>query len=97
LYSEKPGRRRVQDFGAVFDEMPSEHPCRQLLSLLDEAIRRDVHFIDRHPTTLFQCLWNSCWWFNRDEGAPCYEIDAANPQDRVKSFWSRLAAWLKVW
>ena len=23
----------------------------------DEAIRRDVHFIERHPTTLFRCLF----------------------------------------
>jgi hypothetical protein len=26
---------------------------RPILALLYEAIRRDVHFIDRHPTTLF--------------------------------------------
>lgn len=52
----------VQDFGAVLDAMPLEHPKRRMLKLLDEAIRRDIQFIARHPTTLFQCLWNLCWW-----------------------------------
>src|SRR5437660_4663169 len=54
----------VQDFADVLDAMPSGHSRRRILALLDEAIRRDVHFIDRHPTTLFQCLWNSCWWYD---------------------------------
>lgn len=54
----------VQDFGAVLGAMPLEHPRRRILSLLDEAVRRDVHFIDRHPTTFFQSMWNSCWWYD---------------------------------
>src|ERR1700688_3310715 len=64
----------VQDFGAVLDMMPLEHPLRRILSLLDEAIRRDVHFIDRHPTTLFQCLWNTCWWYDCPEAAKHYNL-----------------------
>ena len=63
----------VQDFGAILDAMPLEHPRRRILSLLDEAIRRDVHFIDRHSTTLFQCLWNSCWWYDCLDAAGHYE------------------------
>ena len=43
-------------------QVPREHPKRRVLELLEEAIRRDIHFLDRHPTTLFQCLWNTCWW-----------------------------------
>jgi WD40 repeat protein len=54
----------VQDFADVLEAMPADHPRRRILSLLDEAIRRDVHFIEQHPTTLFQCLWNSCWWYD---------------------------------
>ncbi len=51
----------IQDFADALDSMPREHSRHRILALLDEAIRRDVHFIDRHPTTLFQCLWNTCW------------------------------------
>ena len=50
----------VRDFADVLDAMPAAHPRQGILKLLDEAIRRDVHFIDRHrqdyPQALFQCL-----------------------------------------
>ena len=54
----------VKDFADVLDAMPQEHPRHRILKLLDEAVRRDVHFIDRHPSTFFQCLWNTCWWYD---------------------------------
>jgi WD40 repeat protein len=54
----------VKDFADVLDSMPQGHPRRRILNLLEEAIRRDVHFIDRHPTTFFQCMWNTCWWYD---------------------------------
>jgi hypothetical protein len=62
----------LQDFAEVLDTMPREPPRRRLLALLDEALRRDVHLIDRHPTTLFQCLWNSCWWYDCPAAAQHY-------------------------
>ena len=49
------------DFAAALDALPRDHPKRRMLELLEEAIRRDIHFIARHPTTLFQCMWNTCW------------------------------------
>src|ERR1700682_2824930 len=63
-----------QDSADVLEAMPSEHPRQRILKLLDEAIRRDVHFIDRHPTTLFQCLWNTCWWYDCPEAAGHYDL-----------------------
>lgn len=45
--------------------MPREHPKRRTLEPIEEAIRRDIQFIDRHPTTLFQCMWGLCWWYDR--------------------------------
>jgi len=73
----------IQDFADVLAATPPAHPRRRILALLDEAIRRDVHFIDRHPTTLFQCLWNSCWWYDCPEAAKHYEepadISSAGP------------------
>jgi len=55
-------RDLLNEFGNVFAAMPSRHPRHRILKLLDEAIRRDVHFIDRHPTTFFQCMWNTGSW-----------------------------------
>ena len=51
----------AHDLAAAIQIMSEEHPRRRILSLLKEAIRRDIHFIERHPATLFQCLWNACW------------------------------------
>jgi WD40 repeat protein len=63
----------MQDFADVLEVMPAEHPRRRILTLVEEALRRDVHSIERHPTTLFQCLWNSCWWYDCTEAARHYE------------------------
>jgi hypothetical protein len=57
----------VKDFSDVLAAMPAEHPRRGMVRLLEEATRRDVQFIDRHPTTLFQCMWNTCWWYDCPE------------------------------
>jgi hypothetical protein len=64
------------DFGSAAEAMPAERNdgwSKKQLLLLEEAVRRDVHFIARHPTTLFQCLWNSCWWYDCPVAAFHYE------------------------
>ena len=60
------------DFGQAVDTVPASHPKHQVLRLLQEALRRDVHFIARHPSTLFQCLWNICWWYDCPEAERHY-------------------------
>jgi len=62
----------AKDFSDALAATPPNHPRHRILHLLEEAIRRDIHFVDRHPTTLFQCLWNSCWWYDCDEAAAHY-------------------------
>ena len=54
----------ARDFADALAAMPADHPRRRMLRLLEEAVRRDIHFVARHPTTLFQCLWNTCWWYD---------------------------------
>ncbi|MCC6794082.1 MAG: WD40 repeat domain-containing protein, partial [Candidatus Hydrogenedentes bacterium] len=63
----------ARDFHDALAAMPREHPKRSALELFEEAIRRDIHFIDRHPTTLFQCMWNLCWWYDCPEAAAHYD------------------------
>ncbi len=63
----------AQDFHDAVTAMPREHPKHRMLELLEEAIRRDIHFIGRHPTTLFQCMWNTCWWYDCREAADHYK------------------------
>ena len=72
----------ADDFTDAVRVMPHAHRMRSTLAMLEEAIRSDTHFIDRHPTTLFQCLWNSCWWYDCPEAPHHYDIPEAGwPQD----------------
>jgi WD40 repeat protein len=69
------------DFAAAVDALPADRPQRRILRLLDEAFRRDIHFIARHaqdyPQGLFQCLWNCGWWYDCPEAARHYD----SPED----------------
>jgi len=67
----------AQDFHDCVAAMPREHPKHRMLELLEEAVRRDIHFIARHPTTLFQCMWNTCWWYD----CPKAEKHYLEPED----------------
>ncbi|MFH0953762.1 MAG: DUF4062 domain-containing protein [Verrucomicrobiota bacterium] len=53
----------IEDFAAALQAMPSSHPLRPTLSLLEESILRDIHFIAGHvteyPQGLFQCIYNA--------------------------------------
>ena len=72
----------IADFQRVVHSIPPQHPAKQALELLVEAIRRDAHFIARHfkdyPQAIFQCLWNNAWWHDCDRAAAHYE--SGNPQ-----------------
>ncbi|REJ95256.1 MAG: WD40 repeat domain-containing protein [Planctomycetota bacterium] len=86
----------VKDFADVLDAMPEGHSRRRILKLLDEAIRRDVHFIDRHPTTFFQCMWNTCWWYDCPEAAGHDSSPSTNP-GRTSESESSLSSTLEKW
>jgi hypothetical protein len=60
-------------FTRTIQAMPLDHPARRHIRLIEQALRSDLHFLARHPTTLFQCLWNRCWWYDCPEGAAHYE------------------------
>ena len=67
----------AEDFAEALLAMPGEHPRRRMLELLEEGIRRDIHFLARYredqPQALFQCLWNSGWWYDGPETAVHYQ------------------------
>ena len=67
----------ADDFASAVCALPPDRPQRRILGLLDEAIRRDIHFIARHaedyPQALFQCVWNHGWWYDCPDAAQRYE------------------------
>ena len=54
----------ARDYTEALRYLPPDPAERRILGLLEEAIRRDAHFVALNPTTFFQCLWNTCWWFD---------------------------------
>jgi WD40 repeat protein len=90
----------TEDFAATTEAMPEDRGKVGILKLLQEAFHRDIAFIARHPTTLFQCLWNLCWWYDCSEAAEHYEIPdggwpTAPPWDRPES--ERVSGLLESW
>ena len=62
----------AMDFTRAVERLPADHPAAT--SAADRAgPPLDLHFLARHPTTLFQCLWNRCWWYDCPEAAAHYD------------------------
>jgi WD40 repeat protein len=63
----------IDAFDKVLGVLPRERALRNTLALLREGLGRDVHFIARHPKSLFQCLWNTCWWYDCPQAKGFYD------------------------
>jgi len=63
----------ASDLAAGHRALPPDRPWARNLRLLEQALRNDLEFISRHPTTLFQCLWNSAWWYDCPDAANHYD------------------------
>jgi WD40 repeat protein len=64
------------DFRATVAALPAGQPQGRILRLLEEALRREIHFLARHPAALFQCLWNLGWWYDCPEAGRHYDPPA---------------------
>jgi WD40 repeat protein len=81
----------------VMARLPAEAPGQPLLRLLEEALRTDIHFLARHPETLFQCLWNRCWWYDCPDAAGHYETARGGEPPPWQQPGARLSALLEGW
>jgi WD40 repeat protein len=89
------------DFTRAGERLPADLPAHRHLRLVEQAMRLDLHFLARHPTALFQCLWNRCWWYDCPEAAAHYD-PPANGWPAEGPPWSRpdpdrLAKMLESW
>lgn len=70
-----------------------------VLGLLNEALRVNAEFIARHPTALFQSVWNSAWWDGNPEATAHYDDrnghdTAATPMNgTLRAFLQRWKDW----
>ncbi|MFZ2955633.1 MAG: HEAT repeat domain-containing protein [Candidatus Ozemobacteraceae bacterium] len=63
----------ASEFSSTIELMPPQARKKSLLRLLEKAIRADLHFLSRHPHSLFECLWNRGWWYDNPDVKSCYE------------------------
>ncbi len=83
------------DFSDAIHELPQERPVRRIMELLEEGIRRDIQFISRHETTLFQCLWNSERWYDSDDRTKHYAV--SNDASRGTILGQKVSELLQKW
>jgi hypothetical protein len=91
----------AMDFTRAGERLPVDHPARRPLRLIEQALRSDLHFLARHPTALFACLWNRCWWYDCPEAAAHYDPPPggwpAEGPPWARPSRERLATWLESW
>jgi WD40 repeat protein len=89
----------AMDFSCAIRQLPETRSSRRHLRLIEQALRYDLHFLDRHPTALFQCLWNRCWWYDCPDAVKYYEPLALGGNQELA--WERpgpkLSALLEEW
>jgi hypothetical protein len=89
------------DLNRAREAVPESHTGVRDLRLISQALGADIQFIARHPTTLFQCLWNRCWWYDCPESAARYQPPPGGWSD-VGPPWclpepARLSTLLQAW
>ncbi len=66
----------TRDFSDMVAALPVDRLKRRIFKLLNEALRREIHFVARHaedyPQALFQSLWNIGWWYDCPQAAQHY-------------------------
>lgn len=84
------------NFTEALKIIPNDHSYGYILKLLKEAIGRDIQFIARHPTTLFQCLWNTCWWYDCPEASKYYDQEKTEEQSSKQDI-PKLHGLMELW
>ncbi|TWT94472.1 WD40 repeat domain-containing protein [Stieleria varia] len=89
----------LRDFSEAIAAFPKERPDAKTLGLLQKAIRRESHFLEQHPTTLFQTMWNQCWWHDGDVAASSMQSvnrgsdESETPDTRKTKLFQVLETW----
>lgn len=69
---------------------------RRTLDLLRNAIQLDMAFLKRRPASLFQSLWNRCYWYDSPEAAQHYE-PAENEIPPWQSIENKIYPLVEAW
>lgn len=84
------------DLVLVAGQLSPAHELREALDLIAEAVRMDLHFVQRHPEALFQCLWNRASWHNPIAAAPVAGFSLRAWLERWRERRSNRASWCRA-
>jgi hypothetical protein len=88
---------RVADLAADLEEFstcfPHKSRTHKIFRLVKEAILRDLNFLREHPVSLFQCLWNTCWWYDCPKARSFYESADGPWNDTETGLFTVLEKW----
>jgi len=91
------------DFAAAVSALPPILLSYKIIRLLEEAILRKIYFITRHPTALFQSLWNLCWWYDNPKALENFHetknrlmTEDRLPEKLELQMWRLLKVWRQV-
>jgi len=86
----------TEDMARLVGSLSSSTPERSLFIAVQSEMTRLLAFLIRHPTTLMQCLWNSCWWKDAPLALPHYIEPSAKSQLRADTTIA-IHSWLEQW
>ncbi len=69
---EGANHRLLDDFALAGRLLPQSRRAKETLRLIEAGLRIDAHFLSRHPSAMFQSLWNTCWWYDCAEAEAHY-------------------------
>jgi len=61
---------------------------KNFLDLIGKALKADINLIARHPETVFQCIYNKCWWYDNQDVEGHYE-EPQNGWRKTNPPWKR--------
>jgi hypothetical protein len=73
----------VEDLSTAIANLPRDDERSDVISALQTTLRYDIHFVQRHPTTLFQSVWNRVWGHMVED--TCSHYEDASPGDAQTS------------
>jgi WD40 repeat protein len=99
----------IAEYQAAAAAIPSSHPASEILPVIAASLCRNGTFISKHPSAVFQCLWNTCWWHDcadlRDfsgafQRSPPQHVESSaqgGPVSRLLESWraENKSAWLR--
>ena len=81
----------LEDYQSALE---SDIDCKyKLLPLIVKAYRTEVNFIAHHPDTLFQSMYNNCWWYDHHSRNEYFEASTNEDKKNEDKLYMLMEEW----